>query len=171
MFEYDAKLAQSYAIGGSGVREGEETDNAKAYKEAAEQAVVNAKNVVSNVTPTALYSSSIAKAIESTTAPSNITLTKSIAGFKRLKIFMVDTNGFLSSAEFYINNNSTFTTCLSMHYANSAFVSIINSMIITINGTAVTHSSGYQMYQNSNNAMGHTAKYALAIYRIEGYTS
>lgn len=171
MFEYDAKLAQSYAIGGSGVREGEETDNAKAYKEAAEQAVVDTKKAVSNVTPTVLYSSGITKATESTTAPSNITLTKSIALFKRLKIFMVDTNGFLNNAEFYINNNSTFTTCLSMHYANSSFVSIINSMIITINGTAVTHSSGYQMYQNSNNAMGHTAKYALAIYRIEGYTS
>lgn len=30
---YDAKLAQSYAIGGSGIREGEATDNAKYYKE------------------------------------------------------------------------------------------------------------------------------------------
>lgn len=33
--EYDAKLAQSYAIGGSGIREGEDTDNSKYNKEQA----------------------------------------------------------------------------------------------------------------------------------------
>ncbi len=37
--DYDAKLAQSYAISGSGIREGEDTDNAKYYKEQAEKAL------------------------------------------------------------------------------------------------------------------------------------
>lgn len=34
---YDAKLAQSYAVGGSGIREGEDADSAKFYKEEAEK--------------------------------------------------------------------------------------------------------------------------------------
>lgn len=38
----DAKLAQSYAVGGSGIREGENEDCAKAYKEKAEQAAEEA---------------------------------------------------------------------------------------------------------------------------------
>lgn len=33
--DYDAKLAQSYSVGGSGVRDGEDTDNARYYKEQA----------------------------------------------------------------------------------------------------------------------------------------
>lgn len=39
---YDAKLAQSYAVGGSGIREGEDDDNAKKYKELAETSATNA---------------------------------------------------------------------------------------------------------------------------------
>lgn len=40
---YDAKLSQSYAVGGSGVREGENDDNAKKYKELAEASKNDAK--------------------------------------------------------------------------------------------------------------------------------
>ena len=36
--DYDAKLAQSYAVGGSGVRQGEDTDNAKYYCQQAQAA-------------------------------------------------------------------------------------------------------------------------------------
>lgn len=39
--EYDAKLSQSYAVGGSGIREGEDTDNAKYYKEQASRSESN----------------------------------------------------------------------------------------------------------------------------------
>lgn len=39
---YDAKLAQSYAVGGSGIREGEDEDNAKKYKELAAEAALTA---------------------------------------------------------------------------------------------------------------------------------
>lgn len=39
---YDAKLAQSYAIGGSGIRDGEETNNAKYYSEQANKEANNA---------------------------------------------------------------------------------------------------------------------------------
>lgn len=42
--ENDAKLAQSYAVGGTGIREGEDADNAKKYKELAEQAYENLQN-------------------------------------------------------------------------------------------------------------------------------
>ena len=38
--DYNAKLAQSYAIGGSGIRDGENTDNAKYYAEQAKSANV-----------------------------------------------------------------------------------------------------------------------------------
>lgn len=42
--DYDAKLAQSYAIGESGVRDGEDTDNAKYYKGQASDAMVDAES-------------------------------------------------------------------------------------------------------------------------------
>lgn len=42
--EYDAKLAQSYAIGSSGIREGENTDSAKYYNEQAQQAAELARD-------------------------------------------------------------------------------------------------------------------------------
>lgn len=41
---YDAKLAQSYAVGGSGIREGEATDNAKYYNEQASASSATAKS-------------------------------------------------------------------------------------------------------------------------------
>lgn len=47
--EYDAKLAQSYAIGGSGIRDGEATDNAKYSKEKAEQAVKKAEEYLADL--------------------------------------------------------------------------------------------------------------------------
>lgn len=47
---YDAKLAQSYAVGGSGIREGEDTDCARHYSEAAKQHEENIKKMVDNQT-------------------------------------------------------------------------------------------------------------------------
>lgn len=44
--ENSEKLAESYAHGGTGIREGEDTDNAKKYKELAEQAYENLQNSV-----------------------------------------------------------------------------------------------------------------------------
>ena len=41
---YDAKLAQSYSVGGSGIREGEATDNAKYYNEQALASSATAKS-------------------------------------------------------------------------------------------------------------------------------
>ncbi len=67
--EYDAKLAQSYAIGGSGVRDGENTDNAKYYKEQAK----NSSDSASNSASSALASSQTAttKASEAATSATN----------------------------------------------------------------------------------------------------
>lgn len=46
--DYDAKLAQSYAVGGSGVRQGEDTDNAKYYKEQAAAIVGTTGHVIAD---------------------------------------------------------------------------------------------------------------------------
>lgn len=43
---YDAKLAQSYAVGGSGIREGEDTDNAKKYAKDAKDSADRASEIV-----------------------------------------------------------------------------------------------------------------------------
>lgn len=43
---YEAKLAQSYSIGGSGIREGDGTDNAKYYKEQSANAAEAARNAL-----------------------------------------------------------------------------------------------------------------------------
>lgn len=44
--DYDAKLAQSYAVGGTGIRTGEDTDNAKYYKEQAAAIVGTTGHVI-----------------------------------------------------------------------------------------------------------------------------
>lgn len=44
--DYDAKLAQSYAVGGTGIRQGEDTDNAKYYKEQAAAIVGSSGHVI-----------------------------------------------------------------------------------------------------------------------------
>lgn len=44
----DAKLAQSYAIGGSGIRDGEDTDNAKYYAQKSAENLEYAKNLVTS---------------------------------------------------------------------------------------------------------------------------
>lgn len=46
---YDAKLAQSYAVGGSGIREGEDKDNAKKYAEDARASSDASKEYVTQV--------------------------------------------------------------------------------------------------------------------------
>lgn len=45
---YDAKMAQSYAVGASGIREGENTDNARYYSEIAKQHEERTKKLVDN---------------------------------------------------------------------------------------------------------------------------
>ena len=42
----DAKLSQSYAVGGSGIRDGEDTDNSKYYKEQAEMSASEASRLL-----------------------------------------------------------------------------------------------------------------------------
>jgi hypothetical protein len=46
--DYDAKLAQSYAVGGSGIRDGEDTDNAKYYKDSTDSANSDAQKAATN---------------------------------------------------------------------------------------------------------------------------
>ena len=50
---YDAKLAQSYAIGGSGIRDGEDADNSKYYKEQTQQYAEIAANNAENASASA----------------------------------------------------------------------------------------------------------------------
>ena len=66
--DYDAKLAQSYAVGGSGIRD-DDTDNAKYYKEQAQ----NSSYSASNSSSSALASSQTAttKASEAATSSAN----------------------------------------------------------------------------------------------------
>ena len=45
----DAKLSQSYAVGGSGVRDGEDTDNSKYYKEQAELSATQSSNLLEDI--------------------------------------------------------------------------------------------------------------------------
>ena len=73
---YDAKLAQSYAIGGSGIRD-DDTDNAKYYKEQAK----NSSDSASNSASSALASSQTAttKASEATTSATNASISESNA--------------------------------------------------------------------------------------------
>ena len=49
---YDRQLAQSYAIGGSGIRDGEDVDNAKYYKEQAAAIVGTTGHIIQDSTPT-----------------------------------------------------------------------------------------------------------------------
>ena len=75
--DYDAKLAQSYAIGMSGIRAGEDTDNAKYYKEQAQ----DSSNSASNSASSALASSQTAttKASEAATSATNASKSESNA--------------------------------------------------------------------------------------------
>ena len=50
---YDAKLAQSYSVGGSGVREGDATDNARYYREQAQTAADSASGSASTASAAA----------------------------------------------------------------------------------------------------------------------
>ena len=45
----DAKLSQSYAVGGSGVRDGEDTDNSKYYKEQAELSATQSSDLLEDI--------------------------------------------------------------------------------------------------------------------------
>lgn len=74
---YDAKLAQSYAVGGSDIRDGENTDNAKYYKEQAK----NSEDSASNSASSALASSQTAttKANEAATSATNASISESNA--------------------------------------------------------------------------------------------
>ena len=45
----DAKLSQSYAVGGSGVRDGEDTDNSKYYKEQAELSAAQSSDLLEDI--------------------------------------------------------------------------------------------------------------------------
>ena len=45
----DAKLSQSYAVGGSGVRDGEDTDNSKYYKEQAEMSATQSSDLLKDI--------------------------------------------------------------------------------------------------------------------------
>ena len=47
--DMDAKLAQSYSIGKSGIRDGEETDNAKYYSEKAETVSANVPSYLKQI--------------------------------------------------------------------------------------------------------------------------
>lgn len=47
--DYDAKLAQSYAVGGSGIRDNEDMDNAKKYSEQARAGAQTSKEYLSKV--------------------------------------------------------------------------------------------------------------------------
>lgn len=70
--DYDAKLAQSYAVGGSGIRD-DDTDNAKYYKEQAK----NSSDRASNSASSALSSSQTATTKASEAATSAINASKS----------------------------------------------------------------------------------------------
>lgn len=82
---YDnAKLSQSYAIGGSGVRDGENTDNAKYYSEQASKSAIESANSVSTASTkaseaatSASYAS--ASATKSATSESNASKSASSA--------------------------------------------------------------------------------------------
>lgn len=45
----NAKLSQSYAVGGSGIRDGEDTDNSKYYKEQAEQSATQSSDLLEDI--------------------------------------------------------------------------------------------------------------------------
>lgn len=47
--DYDAKLAQSYAVGGTGIREGEDTDNAKKYSEQAQAGAQTSREYLTKI--------------------------------------------------------------------------------------------------------------------------
>lgn len=82
---YDnAKLSQSYAIGGSGVRDGENTDNAKYYSEQASKSATASANSASTASTKASEaassaSSSSASATKSATSESNASKSASSA--------------------------------------------------------------------------------------------
>lgn len=82
---YDnAKLSQSYAIGGSGVRDGENTDNAKYYSEQASKSAIASANSASTASTKASEaatsaSSASASATKSATSESNASKSASSA--------------------------------------------------------------------------------------------
>lgn len=82
---YDnAKLSQSYAIGGSGVRDGEDTDNSKYYSEQASKSATASANSASTASTKAIEaessaSSASASATKSATSESNASKSASSA--------------------------------------------------------------------------------------------
>lgn len=101
--DYDAKLAQSYAVGGSGIRD-DDTDNAKYYKEQAQ----NSSHSASNSASSALASSQTAttKASEAATSSANAAQSEINAKASETAAKTAETNAKNSEANSFNSANN-----------------------------------------------------------------
>lgn len=97
----DAKLAQSYSVGGSGIRDGEDTDNAKYYSDKAKeiQELIGASAKVATETSDGLMSSDDKKRLEDLVDPYN---RKVLSG-------TLDLNTVITTGNYYLANGGKYT--------------------------------------------------------------
>lgn len=91
----DAKLAQSYAIGGSGMRDGEDTDNAKYY---AEQAKTEKEKIESDLSDVAHFED--ATGFGEAVAPDNPSMAEDITQLKKEVSNLSEIVGSISTTQF-----------------------------------------------------------------------
>ena len=91
----DAKLAQSYAIGGSGMRDGEDTDNAKYY---AEQAKTEKEKIEADLSDVAHFED--ATGFGEAVAPDNPSMAEDITQLKKEVSNLSEIVGSISTTEF-----------------------------------------------------------------------
>ena len=121
---YDnAKLSQSYAIGGSGVRDGENTDNAKYYSEQASKSAIASANSVSTASTKASEASSSASsasasATKSATSESNASKSASSASTSASNASKSETNA--KTSETNAGNSASTATSKASAASTSA---------------------------------------------------
>lgn len=106
--EYDAKLSQSYAVGGSGIREGEATDSAKFYKEKAEEAAEEAGEYLADLQ--SVQVTGVKGSAESDYRKGNVNLTASNVGAAPTSHASTETTYGVSSATNYGHAMASSTT-------------------------------------------------------------
>lgn len=135
--EYDAKLAQSYAIGGSGIREGEDEDCAKVYKEKAEQAAEEAGEYLADLQ--SVQVTGVKGSNETTYRTGNVNITPEDIGLGNVgnykAVSTVESQGLSDTEKANARNNigavnltgDTMTGALSITGTSNAGLTIIST--------------------------------------------
>ena len=104
--DYNAKLSRSYAIGGSGIRDGEDTDNAMYYSQQAQASAESATS--SKESASASANTATSKASEASTSATNAAKSESNA-----HTYAANASSYASSASTHASNASKSATSAS----------------------------------------------------------